>query len=74
MKGTWGKRLFGRIWSEEPFRIFELTIVLGGITFTSKAEVLEDDFDHVPGLYKYTLDKLVEDLEKHVVEYLWSDV
>lgn len=65
MEGTWGRRIFGRIWTENGLRWFRLEMEIPdreAIIVQITATLAE--LDRYPSTYKHILDQMTYELEK----------
>lgn len=70
MKGTWGKRVFGWVRRGQKYTRFYISVDLdSGLTVYRTKVVENDQLDRANfNLYGYTLDKMVEEIDKNLHE------
>lgn len=67
MKGTWGRRVYGRIVKGEEYTLFTLEIRMETL-HTCRIFVPNKELERYPGTYKTVLDAMVRSLEKEITQ------
>lgn len=63
-EGRWGRRVYGRIQKGPKYTRFYLSIAItNGLIVQRVAMVPNNELESFSGLYKFTLDKMVRELE-----------
>jgi len=63
MRGTWSRRVFGRVIKGDNFTLFTLEISLSTGVFKRLDLVENEELHRTPGLYKQTLDELTQAIQ-----------
>lgn len=68
MEGTWGRRIYGSITSEDECKLFRLQIDLEPRSLVSQRRVSKERLLTAPWLYQFVLDDLTRQLESMIRE------